>query len=326
MGRWLSMSVSVLIPVFNRHKLVAEAIASALGQQVAGLEVVAVDNHSDDGTWELLQTYRDSRLKVVRNPENLGLFGNFNRSAEYASGKYTLFLCSDDRLAGGFLSSAVALMEANPGVALLSSRGRYVGLDGLPRDLIGGRLEPGLYDGKSVSAAWFWASYFLGTNIFNYPSGILIRTSILRKCLPFDATLGCPADIDIFLRILQQGDLLISESMGCAVTQHDGQETNVYRRNADLLRQQFLMLERYRPELEAVGAYESLSRQIATLVLSTMVRIMKVDRRLAAKLYAEFGTSIFDMLDAAARRIFTRLHDRWGSLTIPYIVRRGSVP
>lgn len=320
-GRCIQISVSVLIPVFNRRHLVAAAIESALAQTVAGMEIVVVDNHSDDGTWELLQSYRDPRLKIFRNDQNLGLFGNFNRCGQYATRDYTLYLCSDDRLTAGFLSTAVRSMEANPGVVLLSSRGRYVDLHGAPRTVIGGRLEAGIYQGSSVAAAWFWLSFFLGTNLFNYPSGILFRTAVLSKCLPFDATLGAPADIDIFLRILQHGDLMISDSFGCVVTEHPGQQTNVFRRSSELLRQYFILLERYRPILEASGAYERLSRQIATLVLTTIVRTLRVDRRRASELHEEFGISIFAMLGAAAIRVYTRVKDRCGVLSIPYLIK-----
>ena len=298
-----------------------DAIASALAQKVDGLQVVVVDNHSDDGTWELLQTYSDPRLKVYRNEKNLGLFGNFDRCGQYASGEYTLYLCSDDRLQEGFLTSAVNSMQANPGVVLLSSRGRYVDLDGNPRGVIGGRLQAGVYEGTSVTPAWFWLSYFLGTNLFNYPSGILFRTAALSKCLPFDATLGAPADIDIFLRILRHGNLMISEMFGCVVTEHAGQQTSVYRKSSDLLRQYFVLMDRYRHTLEAVGAYESLSRQVSTLVLSTIVRTMRVDRQLAIDLYREFGSNLFAMLRAAGIRILTRFKDRCGLLTIPYLIR-----
>jgi glycosyltransferase involved in cell wall biosynthesis len=303
--------------------LIGAAIKSALEQRVDGLKVVVVDNHSDDGTWELVKSIHDPRLQVHRNSSNLGLFGNFNRCAEYASENYTLFLCSDDRLMPGFLASAIALMQANSGAALVSSRGRIVDMSGNSRELIADRLSPGTYIGPSVPPAWFWVSYYLGQNIFNYPSGIVIRTAALKRCLPFDESLGSPADIDLFLRVLQLGDLLVSAEVGCLVTRHDGQEQNVFRRNADLLRQELSLFERYRPMLELAHAYDSLRNQAATLMLSTLIRTARFNFRLARSLYREFGRHPSEMFAAAARRVIWRVRYRIrGSDVIRYLVKR----
>ena len=301
--------------------MVSAAIDSALSQQVDELSVVVVDNHSDDGTWDVINSIRDPRLRVHRNSANLGLFGNFNRSAEYASETYTLFLCSDDRLVPGFLASAIALMKSNRDAALLSSRGRIVDVSGNFIEVIADRLAPGRYIGQSVPAAWFWASYFLGENLFNYPSGILFRTADLKRCLPFDESLGSPADIDMFLRVLRLGDLLISEDVGCLVTRHDGQEQNAFRRNADLVRQELLLLERYRPMLESVNAYADLRRQSATLVLSAIFRTCRFNIKRAQSLFREFGRRPWELIAAAIRRTGTRISDNRSS-SVPYIVKR----
>jgi glycosyltransferase involved in cell wall biosynthesis len=306
--------------------LVGAAINSALAQQVEGLKVVVVDNHSDDGTWELVKAIRDPRLRVHRNSSNLGLFGNFNRVAEYASESYTLFLCSDDRLMPGFLASAIALMQASSGATVVSSRGRIVDMNGNQKELIGDRLSPGMYTGASVPPAWFWASYFLGQNIFNYPSGIVFRTAALKQCLPFDESLGSPADIDMILRVLQLGDLLISDEVGCLVTRHDGQEQNVFRRNADLIRQELTLFERYRPMLELVHAYDSLRSQVPTLMLSTLIRTARFNIRLAHGLYREFDRNPYEMFAAATRRIISRVrYSIRGSGAIRYIVKRPNI-
>src|ERR1700722_10001809 len=124
------LSVCVVIPVFNRRHLVGAALESVLVQDGPDIDIVVVDNHSDDGTWELLQTYDDPRVRLFCNDYNVGLFGNFNRCAEEIRGQYALFLCSDDRLAPSFLRPAIALLDRYPSAALLSSRGVMVNADG----------------------------------------------------------------------------------------------------------------------------------------------------------------------------------------------------
>src|SRR6476659_2674254 len=153
------MRVSVVIPVFNRRELIAAAVQSALRQDIEGLEVVVIDNCSQDGTWELLQEIKDPRLRCMRNESNVGLFGNFNRCAAQATGDYTLFLCSDDRIEPDFLPFAAGLLDAAPSVVLLSSRGRLIDRDGRNRGTIAKRFAPGRYAGASVVPAWFWNNY-----------------------------------------------------------------------------------------------------------------------------------------------------------------------
>ncbi len=92
--------VSVLIPVFNRESYVAECIESALNQTYRNIEIIVVDNCSSDETWRICKEYEsiDSRIKVYRNPINIGPVGNWLRCAEIASGEYSKILFSDDKL------------------------------------------------------------------------------------------------------------------------------------------------------------------------------------------------------------------------------------
>ena len=59
-----NVTVSILVPVFNREELIGDCIQSALDQTFDDLEVVVVDNASTDGTWDVCRTYgeKDSRV------------------------------------------------------------------------------------------------------------------------------------------------------------------------------------------------------------------------------------------------------------------------
>lgn len=317
--------VSVLIPVYNRKNLVIQAVESALSQEIEGLQVTIVDNCSDDGTWELLQTIQDPRVRLMRNPTNLGLFGNFNRCGSLAEGDLTLFLCSDDRLAQGFLGKAVALMEENHTATLLSSRGCVIDSSGKEQSIIADRFRPGCYKGSSVSPAWFWNSYHYGENPLNYPSGVLFRTSALRACLPFRAEIGSPADIDLFLRVLQHGDLLITDELGCFVMYHDQQEGKKLRKAGQLIHDELALLSAHRQELEDVGAYKSVRRQAACMVLGAIFRTARVNFRDALKLHMDLDRRPIEMLVAAFKRVCLRTIDRlFGIRFRPYLQESAS--
>lgn len=313
------MRISVVIPVFNRRDLIAAAVQSALRQDVDGLEVVVVDNCSQDGTWELLQGIEDPRLRCIRNESNVGLFGNFNRCAAQISGEYALFLCSDDRLESDFLSHAVGLLDAEPAAVLLSSRGRSIDRQGRDRGTIAERFAPGRYAGRSIPAAWFWSSYHYGANPLNCPSGAMFRTSALRACLPFRAEVGTPADVDMYLRVLRHGDLLVTDKVGCAVMEHDEQESLKARASNDATREQLALMEVYRADLEAAGVYDRVRRQSAALVFAALVRTALKGSGKFMEEYRSFGRGAFEMIVAAKILFFLRFLGLFGIRFSPYL-------
>ena len=74
--------VSICIPTYNRAGMVRKAIDSALSQSYQNIEVLVVDNASEDAIESVIAGYNDSRLQFFKNTKNLGIFGNFNRCIE----------------------------------------------------------------------------------------------------------------------------------------------------------------------------------------------------------------------------------------------------
>jgi hypothetical protein len=112
------VQASVVIPVRNRARTIAEAVASALSQQAPfPFNVIVVDNHSTDGTGDILREIGDSRLLVLA-PErrDLGIGGCWNLALfSAACGRYAVQLDSDDLYAGGdVLTRVVSALEAGP--------------------------------------------------------------------------------------------------------------------------------------------------------------------------------------------------------------------
>lgn len=116
----MTPKVSILIPVFNREHLIAECIQSALDQSLTDIEVVIVDNASDDKTWEICQRFAtlDPRVRIFRNEANIGPVRNWKRCAEEARGKFSKILFSDDSLAPNCLSEMAPKLE-DPNVGLV---------------------------------------------------------------------------------------------------------------------------------------------------------------------------------------------------------------
>ena len=110
--------VSICIPTYNRANFIAKAIDSALGQTYKNIEVIVVDNASTDNTEKIVKAYDDPRLKYVRNSENLGLFGNFNRCIELYNGDFLHILHSDEYIEPNFTEKCIRFFEEHQNVQL----------------------------------------------------------------------------------------------------------------------------------------------------------------------------------------------------------------
>ena len=90
--------VSVIIPTFNRANLISRAISSVCSQSYQNLEVIVVDDNSQDNTAEVVREIAagDSRINYYRHSNNLGGSAARNTGIEQATGEYIAFLDSDD--------------------------------------------------------------------------------------------------------------------------------------------------------------------------------------------------------------------------------------
>ncbi|TVR22636.1 MAG: glycosyltransferase family 2 protein [Nitriliruptor sp.] len=80
--------VTVVISSYNRRQMLSKALSSALAQREVDLEVIVVDNGSTDGTEQDLAAWRDTRLRVIRNPVSLGSIGGRNTGLAAAEGEW----------------------------------------------------------------------------------------------------------------------------------------------------------------------------------------------------------------------------------------------
>lgn len=105
--------ISILIPVFNREKLITDTIKSALNQTYSNIEIIIVDNNSSDNTWEILNSLKaeDERIKIFRNETNVGPHKNWKKCIELANGEYSKILWSDDKIESTFLEETFNILN-----------------------------------------------------------------------------------------------------------------------------------------------------------------------------------------------------------------------
>src|ERR1700761_5934946 len=108
--------VSVLLPTYNRAHLLGETIQSVLQQEYKELELLVLDDGSEDGTKDLVLAIRDPRVKYLPFPLT-GHTGRLkNAGIRQSSGQYIAFIDSDDTWKPGKLVKQLELLECNPGI------------------------------------------------------------------------------------------------------------------------------------------------------------------------------------------------------------------
>lgn len=110
-----AMQVSIIIPVYNHAEYIERCITSALEQTYPRVEVVVVDDASPDPrVGEILQRLaQHPRLKLLRNPSNLGISRTQNRALVASSGHLIGFLDCDDYLTPDAVARCVAAWQAD---------------------------------------------------------------------------------------------------------------------------------------------------------------------------------------------------------------------
>ena len=86
--------VSVIIPVYNQQELVIKAINSIPKRD--DIEIIVIDDGSQDNTWESIHQNLRENMIIIRNPINKGVAYTVNKGYDLAKGEYIILLGSDD--------------------------------------------------------------------------------------------------------------------------------------------------------------------------------------------------------------------------------------
>ena len=309
------MVCSVMLPSYNRPALLRRAVLSVLAQDAPGLEVVVVDDCSPEETESAISDIRDPRFRYVRNEDNLGLFGNFNRCLELARGRYVRLLCTDDELTPGTLSTEIAMLERNPAAVMLSTRGWFVDAAGTVTGQLGDDLEPGLYQGTDAIRAALWVLACRGHNAFNYPSGILIRRDAVGSAR-FDESVKLVGDVDFWLQLAESGQVMFTSHAGSRVLRHTEQAGSKVMESGAYIDEWYLLIERWSRFLSGPPEAARLRAHIAAYALWFAQSYLRTGRRDLAAVYLSragaSGASAMERARAVARMTGYKIQSRLG--------------
>jgi glycosyltransferase involved in cell wall biosynthesis len=214
--------ISVLIPTYNYGRYLAEAIESVLEQDFQDFELLIADDCSADNTAEVVRPFcdRDARVHFGVNAANLGMVNNWNHCLEQARGEYIKFLFGDDKLIHRqALSKMLALMRQYPSAVLAASARTILGEESNAVDIYRDLAE-GCHDGRKIITAYLMQN---GKNLVGEPSAVMFRKADARR--GFDPRYRQITDVEMWIHLLEKGDLAYTRQPLCAFRCHPSQQT-----------------------------------------------------------------------------------------------------
>jgi glycosyltransferase involved in cell wall biosynthesis len=188
------IEVSIILPVFNRAHLVAEAIRSVLVQSFQHFELIIIDDGSTDATVEVINSFNDSRIIFLRQ-ENFGRSVARNNGLAIACGRYIAFLDSDDVYLQGKLEIQVAYMDNHSEFGMIYTSAHCINSKG---DL----LDEQPYVAQVEGSIYKHIAFFQPLTI-TLPT-VMLRRDVLDEIGGFDVVMERFEDTDLWRRIAKR--------------------------------------------------------------------------------------------------------------------------
>lgn len=187
--------VSIITPVYNGERFIAQAIESVLAQTYPHWELIVVDDGSTDNTREVVARFTDPRIRYVYQ-ENRGQAAALNHGLELARGEYVTTLDADDWLTPTSFQDRATYLDAHAEFDAVYCDGYYCGPSGeiIMRfsDNRVGNPTGDIYDSLVV------------TSLFAAGSAVMIRRELLLEHgLQYDESIMWCQDWDFYIRVSQ---------------------------------------------------------------------------------------------------------------------------
>jgi len=208
------LRVSVVLPVYNAERFVAEAVESILAQTLAAFELVVIDDGSTDHTPGILADLasRDRRIRLVAR-ENRGLTRTLNEGLAEARAGFVAIMNADDVALPNRLEKQAAFLEAHPQVAAVGGQTRLVAEDG--------RRGPATSLPTSPEAV---RAFLAKASPLAHPAAMLRRAAVLAVG-GYRPQMEPAEDYDLWLRLAEHNDLANLPDVVLEYRVHSGQAT-----------------------------------------------------------------------------------------------------
>lgn len=179
------LPLSVVIPVYNGEKYLEEAINSVLGQTFTDYELLIIDDGSTDSSIKIIQSIKDSRIRLLKNEKNQGVAYTRNVGLKEAKGEYLAWMDCDDLIEPNRLEIQIKYLRDNLEIGICGTALKRFG-EGKPR------VSILFYDSEMIKAALLFYTSIR-------PATAMYRMNMIREAkLKYDPRLAVAEDYDFF--------------------------------------------------------------------------------------------------------------------------------
>ena len=214
------LTISVVIPIYNRGEKIAATLDSVFAQTLAPLEIILVDDGSTDGTADWIEAHYAGRIRLIRQA-NGGVARARNRGLEASNGEWIAFLDHDDEWAPEKLDKQLALAQINPETGVVYCAWSCLDANGKVTENGTERLRAGAvtWPQGQVFSALLRHDFIISMSV------PLIKTNLLRKIGGFDPQTVPADDWDVWLRLARHCEFAFVPEVLVFYRFHDAQQS-----------------------------------------------------------------------------------------------------
>jgi len=196
--------VSVILTSLNDEEFIRESIESILNQTFFDLELIIVDDSSSDRSWEIISSYKDSRIRCFRNEKRMRAIYGINKAlTEVSRGKYIAIHHSDDVWEQTKLEKQVQYLEDNPSIGAVFTWLQIIDEHGIE--------FPDAWSHQENRSRWSWLrDLFYERNYLAHPS-VLIRKICYEEVGLYRYGIVQSNDAEMWCRLLLKFPIYIIE-------------------------------------------------------------------------------------------------------------------
>ena len=204
------------MPVYNGEKYLREAIDSILNQTFTDFEFLIIDDGSTDNSLEIINSYQDPRINLIKNNDNQGLIYSLNRGLALAKGKYIARMDSDDISSPERLCVQIKFLDENPTIGLVGSSVQIIDNNKNHSSIVEFPLTHFIIQ---------WSLCFYSP--FAHPS-TMIKKEILKQANGYSSQAVYVEDYDLWQRLSKITELSNLPQILLYLRKHDNNLTKVY--------------------------------------------------------------------------------------------------
>jgi glycosyltransferase involved in cell wall biosynthesis len=226
--------VTVVLPVYNGERWLAETLASVLGQEgFDSLEVVAIDDGSTDGSADVIRSVDDPRVRLIRR-ENRGISVTRNEAIREGRGRLLAFIDQDDLWRPDKLARQVPRFEEDASIGLVHCQCARLDADGRP--ISGGPIVSADRISGDVRHQMRLGNVVPGT------AGVVVRRECFETVGFFDESLDGADDWEMWARSSTRYSFSYDpEPLACTRLHAWNTSTDVERMRADVRKVQEML-------------------------------------------------------------------------------------